>query len=79
MGKDLNKKYLLPYFIKFLGDAEAEIKTNAAKRLADYAILLDVDDIVGKVIPVIKPLASDSIQHVRCKSSILGSIVTGFS
>jgi len=73
LGKELNKKYLLPYFIKFLGDAEAEIKTNAATKLADYAILLDVDDIVGKVIPVIKPLASDPIQHVRAAlaSSIL--------
>lgn len=73
LGKDLNKKYLLPYFIKFLGDAEAEIKTNAATRLAEYAILLDVDDIVGKVIPSIKPLASDNIQHVRASlaSSIL--------
>mgnify|MGYP007082193723 FL=1 len=67
MGKELNKKYLLPYFIKFLSDLESEIKTVSAARLADYAILLDVDDIVGKVIPTIKPLAGDTIQHVRCK------------
>eukprot|EP00331_Platyophrya_macrostoma_P022532 CAMPEP_0176453318 /NCGR_PEP_ID=MMETSP0127-20121128/29152_1 /TAXON_ID=938130 /ORGANISM="Platyophrya macrostoma, Strain WH" /LENGTH=578 /DNA_ID=CAMNT_0017842125 /DNA_START=154 /DNA_END=1890 /DNA_ORIENTATION=+ len=73
LGKELNKKYLLPYFIKFLGDSEAEIKTNAAARLADYAILLDVDDIVGKVIPAIKPLASDTIQHVR--SALASSIL----
>jgi len=73
LGKELNKKYLLPYFLKFLADPEAEIKTNAATRLAEYAILLDVDDIVGKVIPAIKPLASDNIQHVRASlaSSIL--------
>jgi serine/threonine-protein phosphatase 2A regulatory subunit A len=69
LGKELNKKYLLPYFIKFLSDTESEIKTNAALRLADYAILLDVDDIVGKVIPTIKPLAGDQIQHVRCTIS----------
>jgi len=73
LGKELNKKYLLPYFIKFLSDGECEIKSNAATRLADYAILLDVDDIVTKVIPTIKPLAGDQIQHVRAAlaSSIL--------
>jgi serine/threonine-protein phosphatase 2A regulatory subunit A len=67
LGKESNKKNMLPYFIKFLQDPESEIKTIAATKLAAYAELLDADDLVTKIIPIIKPLAQpeNSPQHVR--------------
>lgn len=65
IGKELNKKAVLPHFVKLLGDSQTEIRANAAYKLAAYAALLDAEDIVGKIIPAIKPLSTDSEQAVR--------------
>ena len=35
--------------------------------MASYAEYLDIDDIVTKIIPNIKPISNDNIQHTRCK------------
>jgi len=41
--------------------------------LASYSELLDAEDIVTKIFPCIKPLATDAAQHVR--SALAGSLL----
>ena len=68
MGKELNRDVLLPLFIKLLADPEIEIRVNAASKVASYAAILELDDIIQKLIPAIKPLSTDSEQTVRGNS-----------
>ena len=69
IGKELNQKVLLPFFISLLSDPETEIRVNAASKVAVYAGILELEDIIGKLIPAVKTVSTDAEPTVRGKIS----------
>lgn len=61
------KKLILPYYAKFLVDDEKELKYIATKNIRVLAGYLDADDIISKIIPVIRTIVSDDTNYIRCK------------
>lgn len=60
VGFELAKEHLLPYFCGFLNDNESEVRTAAVSRIAEFAGILDTQTIIGKIVPCLKKLSSDS-------------------
>ena len=67
LDHDAIMHHLSNYFAAFLQDPEAEVRTTAAARSADFCKFLDGATIVKKIIPPLKKLATDPLMHVRSK------------
>lgn len=70
-GKDNVKKLILPYYAKFLVDNEYELKNIAAQNLRIIVKFLESDDIINKIVPIIKSIVSDEHAYVRGKILLL--------
>eukprot|EP00300_Choanocystis_sp_HF-7_P010240 c16855_g1_i4.p1 GENE.c16855_g1_i4~~c16855_g1_i4.p1 ORF type:complete len:308 (+),score=96.26 c16855_g1_i4:1061-1984(+) len=57
-------------------EPEAEVRTAAAKRVTEFAILLPPPVVIAKILPAVQSLAHDPSQHVR---AALSSVVTGLA
>lgn len=64
-GKENTKKMILPYYAKFLVDNEYELKNIAAKNIRIIVKYLESDDIINKIVPIIKSIVSDEHAYVR--------------
>lgn len=53
------------YHFKFLQDPEPEMKSIACLRIEDLADIIDIEDIVNKLIPILKNIQTDQNQFVR--------------
>lgn len=65
MDKESVVLNLVDLFANFLQDPEAEIRTIASTRSADFCKFLDSATIIRKVIPALKKLSTDTFVHVR--------------
>jgi len=65
LGKDNFKKYLFSYYLKYLQDTEPELRSIAASKLDIAGSALDVDEILQKVLPIVKTLSTDTQNYVR--------------
>jgi serine/threonine-protein phosphatase 2A regulatory subunit A len=70
MGKD-NFKSFLGYYIKYLNDIEPEIRSIANSKLEELIPFLDVEDIVGRVLPALKTIPQDTQPYVRSTFTIM--------
>ena len=59
LGKDQYKKNFQAYHLKFLQDPEPEMKSVACLRVEELGELMDVDDITGKLLPILKQIQTD--------------------
>ena len=64
---------ILPYYAKFLVDNEYELKNIAAKNIRVIVKYLESDDIINKIVPIIKSIVSDEHAYVR------GNILKNFN
>jgi len=60
-----SKDEMTANFLKLLTDTEAEVRTMAASRIADFAGLVSEQELSSKILPITKQLATDSSEHVR--------------
>lgn len=65
-GKENVKKFILPYYAKFLVDDEKELKCMATRNIRILAGYLDAEDIINKIIPVIRTIVTDDTNYIRC-------------
>jgi hypothetical protein len=65
IGKESYKKSFLAYHLKFLQDPEPEMKSIACLRVEELGELMDVEDIVGKLLPILKGISTDPNGFVR--------------
>jgi len=67
-AKILDKEYvntvLCEYFLKFLQENEAEVRTISALKIGDFLGLLEMASI-SKILPIIKKLSTDTQSNVR--------------
>jgi len=54
IGKEQYKKNFQIYHLKFLQDPEPEMKSIASLRVEELGELMDVEDIIGKLLPILK-------------------------
>ena len=59
LGSKNSKDVLLPYFLKFASDPEPELRNMAAKRLHGFCGLLNSNDIIKNIVPILKNLSTD--------------------
>ena len=64
MGKE-QFKIFLPYYTKYLNDIEPEIRSIANSKLEDIIPYLETDDIINKILPVLKNIPQDTHAYVR--------------
>lgn len=67
---------MLCAFLEFLRDSEAEVRTVAASRLAEFAELVPAQDVAEKLLPCAQELVRDQNKHVR---EALALVVTGIA
>lgn len=65
LGKQLTKNNLLGFFLNFIQDNEAELKTIGVLRMGKFCELLDDSDIIQKIVPCLGNLAKDNTTPVR--------------
>lgn len=71
-GKKSHKK-LLELFVNLTNDPEAEVRTAISKQVVDYTKdLLDVDEIIKRVVPCLENLTGD--QSVGVREALAGKI-----
>lgn len=68
MGKEQFKMFL-PYYTKYLNDIEPEIRSIANSKLKDILPFLEVDDVINRIIPVLKNIPQDTHAYVRSNPS----------
>ncbi|KAA6392878.1 MAG: putative Serine/threonine-protein phosphatase 2A 65 kDa regulatory subunit A beta [Streblomastix strix] len=66
---------LLNVYLEFMNDEESEIKTAAANQLSKYCQFLSNDEIVTKVIPVLKRMIQSADTQSSIKESFAVSIM----
>lgn len=64
-GKDQYKKLFQPYHLKFLQDPEPEMKSIACLRIEGLADHMDPEDILNKLVPLLKVIQADTNAFVR--------------
>lgn len=64
-GRENVKKLILPYYAKFLTDDEKELKYIATKNIRVLVGFLDAEDIINKIIPLIRNIVNDETNHIR--------------
>lgn len=69
MGINITMADMLGSFLNLLQDAEAEVRTAAAKNVAGYCHLVGVEPFVLEVVPALQVLAQDTVQNVRSSLS----------
>ncbi|EGR29291.1 hypothetical protein IMG5_159380, partial [Ichthyophthirius multifiliis] len=74
IGKNEFKKMFFQNYISYLEDGEPELRAISAGRLDIVGGNVEVDDIINKIIPLVKKLQNDSQNYVRnsLASSFLG-------
>jgi hypothetical protein len=60
---------LLPAYVGWLGDVEAEVRTAAAGRLPGMARRVGEDVVLKVLMPRVREVAADTSQHVRAALS----------
>eukprot|EP01017_Pseudomicrothorax_dubius_P017045 TRINITY_DN1934_c0_g1_i5.p1 TRINITY_DN1934_c0_g1~~TRINITY_DN1934_c0_g1_i5.p1 ORF type:complete len:499 (+),score=139.99 TRINITY_DN1934_c0_g1_i5:144-1640(+) len=65
LGKDTARRIFFPYFIKYLQDGEAELRNIACLRMGKFVAFLEVEDVLQKIIPLLKALSLDPLNYVR--------------
>lgn len=56
IGFDAAKEHLVPHYVSFLKDTEAEVRTAALHRLAEFSKVLDANIVSGKIVPCLTEL-----------------------
>lgn len=65
MDRQLFKTIFLPFFTKYLNDLEPEIRSIASVQLVTVCEFLEQDDIVTKILPALRSIATDTQMYVR--------------
>ncbi|CAD8059843.1 unnamed protein product [Paramecium sonneborni] len=65
LSKDGYRKNFQMYHLKFLQDTEPEMKSIAALKIERVCILMDPEDILNKLIPLLKSIQCDTNAFVR--------------
>ncbi|CAK85473.1 unnamed protein product (macronuclear) [Paramecium tetraurelia] len=74
VGKDSYRKNFQNYHLKFLQDSEPEMKSIAALKIEKLSSLMDAEEIMNKLIPLLKSIQSDSNSFVR--NSLASSVLS---
>ncbi|CAK74945.1 unnamed protein product (macronuclear) [Paramecium tetraurelia] len=74
VGKEGYRKNFQNYHLKFLQDNEPEMKSIAALKIERVSSLMDADDILNKLIPLLKSIQQDSNSFVR--NSLAASVLS---
>ncbi|EGR34834.1 hypothetical protein IMG5_000620 [Ichthyophthirius multifiliis] len=69
LGKVEFKKQFFQNYISYLEDQEPELRAVAALKLDIVGGNIEVDDIVSKLIPLVKKLSTDGLNYVRNEDS----------
>jgi serine/threonine-protein phosphatase 2A regulatory subunit A len=54
IGKEQYRKIFQPYHLKFLQDPEPEMKAIACLRVEELGELMEVEEVIGKLLPLLK-------------------------
>lgn len=64
-GKESYRKVFQAYHLKFLQDPEPEMKSIAALEIEKLVPIMDPEDILNKLLPILKLIQNDTNGFVR--------------
>lgn len=65
---------LCPFYIKFLQDQESEVRTTACNRLAEFCVLLPVEQTASIILPNLSPLVTDVDSVKTALASVINQL-----